>query len=454
MARLLRAMPELLILLKGLKAATRSVLFTLTLLIIIIYVFGIAFTQLCGDTTCGDDFGGVIASMHILLVQGALMNDMMDVVDQLQSANVGLLLMFYMFLLLSALTIMNMLIGVICEVVSAVAATEREQMNLAEVRDKIRELMLVGDANSDNVISKAEFMVLLANKTAAAILTGVGVDVFDLVDFADYIFADDARNLSFADLMNLVLDLRGSNTATVKDIVDLRRFVKQRFSEIEQALVEQPRSCNSTISRPRSSRLHHSKDHLPASPKSSCFEFAPKHDKFMSMPPLEAEDSSGNFKHLVESSLNLLLSAHESAIAAMKAENSCLQESLCNSQMITISRQISEDEILIAELAKSCAHGTKIPTCSAKSSIVTSGHISGSARSREGQASYSSHSCLGGREASDPVTHWPAAARPAWDPPNAPAESDSRSTAGPTWLSSARVVPITAEREQVASIED
>merc|ERR1719214_427084 len=54
-ARLLRALPELMILIKGMLSATRSVFFTLCLLTIIMYVFGIAFTQLCRGTLLEKD---------------------------------------------------------------------------------------------------------------------------------------------------------------------------------------------------------------------------------------------------------------------------------------------------------------------------------------------------------------------------------------------------------------
>jgi len=45
MARMLRSMPELLIMIKGIVAATRAVMFTLLLLLGIMYVFGIAFSS-------------------------------------------------------------------------------------------------------------------------------------------------------------------------------------------------------------------------------------------------------------------------------------------------------------------------------------------------------------------------------------------------------------------------
>merc|ERR1719379_804821 len=46
MGKLLRVMPELMIMIKGMLAATRSVCFTLGLLVIIMYIFGVAFVQL------------------------------------------------------------------------------------------------------------------------------------------------------------------------------------------------------------------------------------------------------------------------------------------------------------------------------------------------------------------------------------------------------------------------
>merc|ERR1719215_1397492 len=75
MARLLRALPELLILIKGMVAALRSVCFALSLLGMILYVFGIAFTQLSEDTSLEPWFGTVVGSMQTLLVYGALMDE-------------------------------------------------------------------------------------------------------------------------------------------------------------------------------------------------------------------------------------------------------------------------------------------------------------------------------------------------------------------------------------------
>merc|ERR1712217_427383 len=93
------------------------------------------------------------------------------------------------------------------------------------------------DYDGNLQISKGEFETLLLNKTAARMVQDVGVDVVGLVDFADFIFKDDDE-LSFCEFMELVLQLRGSNNATVKDVVDLRKFFITQMDEFKAELHE------------------------------------------------------------------------------------------------------------------------------------------------------------------------------------------------------------------------
>lgn len=230
MARLLRAMPELMILVKGMAAAMRSVFFTLFLLVIIMYVFAIAFTQLTADSKLEKDFRTVPDAMYTLLLYGTLLDDVGSLARRLGEEGPQYSIMFFLFVLLAALTLMNMLIGVLCEVVSAVAATEREEMLVGYVNRKVRQIVEELDKDGGGSISKDEFAHILENRDAIGALQDVGVDVVGLVDFADVIF-EDQEELSFSKFMEVVLQLRGSNTATVKDIVDLRKLVSGKFKE-------------------------------------------------------------------------------------------------------------------------------------------------------------------------------------------------------------------------------
>jgi len=143
---------------------------------------------------------------------------------------------------MAALTVMNMLVGVLCEVVSAVAASEREEINLSYVKAKIERIFteLGLDENNNKMISKEEFVKLLDNREAAHAIQDLGVDVVGLVDFAEVFFtaSDDdeaySKELSFAEFMDAVVALRGSNVASVKDIIDLRKIIMESMSKQER----------------------------------------------------------------------------------------------------------------------------------------------------------------------------------------------------------------------------
>jgi hypothetical protein len=103
----------------------------------------------------------------------------------------------------------------------------------------MKEIMRVTDDNDDGMISKAEFMQLLNNKQAVHILKEVGVDVVGLIDYVDTIFETDnfTEELDFSDFVRVILDLRGTNPATVKDIIQLRKNLTGQLAQMEQRLI-------------------------------------------------------------------------------------------------------------------------------------------------------------------------------------------------------------------------
>merc|ERR1719210_264437 len=91
------------------------------------------------------------------------------------------------------------------------------------------------DLDGNGYLSKDEFEALLVLPEAAQFIAEVGVDVVGLVEYSDFIFKD--REMSFSDFVELILQLRGTNQATVKDIVDLRKQVMQEFEKIQASLL-------------------------------------------------------------------------------------------------------------------------------------------------------------------------------------------------------------------------
>jgi hypothetical protein len=235
MARLLRALPELVILVKGIAVAARSVFFTLFLLVIIIYIFAVMFRNLTGETAMGQEyFSTVPHAMNTLLLDGAL-PDNAALVNEMASVEWYFWPLIMLYLLLAVLTVMNMLIGVLCDVVTMVAATEKEGLTVMMVKREIREVTNRLDQDGDNKISKIEFMQILQDPHAVKIIQDIGVDVFSLLDLADVIFMnDDPDGLGFDDFLDVMLNLRSTNTATVKDVMNVLRAIKADIASLKE----------------------------------------------------------------------------------------------------------------------------------------------------------------------------------------------------------------------------
>eukprot|EP00928_Gymnodinium_smaydae_P011597 TRINITY_DN14262_c0_g2_i1.p1 TRINITY_DN14262_c0_g2~~TRINITY_DN14262_c0_g2_i1.p1 ORF type:complete len:608 (-),score=116.40 TRINITY_DN14262_c0_g2_i1:195-2018(-) len=241
MARMLRSMPELMILIKGMVAASRSVFFTMCLLLIVLYVFAIMLRQLSVDTLAGAKyFESITSAMYSLLIHGTFLDNLGPVAEDMRASSYVCFVAFYTFVCIAALMVMNMLIGVLCEVVAAVAETEQEEMTVSFVKDRMEKIVKCIDEDGDCFISKAEFIKLLESPEAVLCMNDVGVDPIGLVDFADFIFdGEDGQKveLSFDQFMEVVLQLRGSNTATVKDVMTLQKVVRNEVARLEQSLV-------------------------------------------------------------------------------------------------------------------------------------------------------------------------------------------------------------------------
>lgn len=241
LAHLLVAIPELLILIKGMAMATRSVLVTLGLLVIVIYIFGIIFTQLTMDTDLGDKYYATVRkSMATLLLHGCFGEDLPRVANDtggdLPGGSLPLAVALMIFVLLASMTVMNMLVGVLVDVVSTVSKVEKEEISVNLVKNHLMQIIDSLDGNKNGAISKLEFEALLEKPKAARALQDVGVDVVALIDLEDYLFSEEGE-LPVAEFMETVLQLRGSNRATVRDVVDLRKVMSQEIKNMQERML-------------------------------------------------------------------------------------------------------------------------------------------------------------------------------------------------------------------------
>merc|ERR1719203_1453075 len=123
------------------KVAARSVVSTLVLMFLFIYIFAIVFqTQLRipeDQVLLQTRFAHLQTTMWNLLLRGAFLDGPRLMGDKLWDIQSPLLPVWIVFILLSAITILNMLVALLCEVVHAVSMAEREKTVVNFVRERL-----------------------------------------------------------------------------------------------------------------------------------------------------------------------------------------------------------------------------------------------------------------------------------------------------------------------------
>lgn len=245
---MLRSLPELMIMIKGMMSAACSVGYTLGLLLLVTYVFAIAIRNLVPAANTfepiEDKYGwqvdqeaiettyffSVVEAMHSLIIFGTFCDALSDFLYAVKAQSTPCFMLSWVYICLASLTIMNMLIGVLCEVISAVASEEKESMIVDQVNEKFGNIVKELDTDGDGDLSWEEFQQILDYPDALRALESVNVDPESMVDLAEDFFFEDGEpvKVTFPEFMNLVLDLRGGQQATVRDIMGLgKRFNKK-----------------------------------------------------------------------------------------------------------------------------------------------------------------------------------------------------------------------------------
>merc|ERR1719487_2612738 len=107
----------------------------------------------------------------------------MEFMKSLKDDTTVFYLLFLAFVLCSNLTLMNMLIGILCDVVSGVSNDAKEEVFLKEVELQIGRLALELDLDQNGSISKTEFVQLINDPLMTHTFDALGVDIVGLSNF-------------------------------------------------------------------------------------------------------------------------------------------------------------------------------------------------------------------------------------------------------------------------------
>lgn len=227
MAKLMRAIPEIMLIVKGLASATRAVAMTGILMALITYIFAIILTGAYhqGRIEDGDEpdnamvnFGSMGKSVFSLIIMGAIFDDLTYCTDSIrESGNTVMLVVFILYMLFAGFTVLNMLIGILAEVVQATGDGEEKKAELDLLTESLGSIITKLDVNCDKKISKKEFQQMSKHPDLQDSLKGLNISSEEFDKFGDIVFsleedssAKDAveQSISYQELAHIVYKLR------------------------------------------------------------------------------------------------------------------------------------------------------------------------------------------------------------------------------------------------------
>jgi hypothetical protein len=245
MAKLMKSLPELVTMTKGMCVASRAVCSSLVMVLIMVYTFAIILNMGLkeeddiNNTVKPRNFTTIGTTMWTLLMDGTFMDSTGFLLSTMLFSGKPVAIMccgvFITFILLSAITIMNMLIGVLCEVVSAVAQGEKDEAAIQLVKESILVHLKKFD-NGDGMISRDELMTVMKDPQSKAVLRGLNVDRLFLLELQSMLYARPDSQVSIKGIMELMLMCRGDLPVTVKHIASAQASLISVLNKFEERL--------------------------------------------------------------------------------------------------------------------------------------------------------------------------------------------------------------------------
>jgi len=155
-----------------------------------------------------------------LLVAGTLMLDgspaLMSTLlfsDKFNYVLAGVL--FVLYTLMSAMCILQMLIGVLCDVVSTVKAEEQSATAIGLLKQELLASLAACD-DGDGKISKQELMGLVHAPKSKALFRRLKVNHAFLVELLTELYRKPGMQIPIQDVLELMVQCRGENVSTVE----------------------------------------------------------------------------------------------------------------------------------------------------------------------------------------------------------------------------------------------
>jgi len=256
-SKLMRAVPQIMVIIKGMVAATRTVTCVGALLMLVLYTFCILFTDAYHEQNLPDVeepeieamFGTMGKSMFSLFIMGAVLDDVTVAATAIRiTENYWMLAAFIVFILISSFMMLNMLIGILVEVVGATAEGEREKAITTNVREAIGEIFTNMDKDNNHAISRSEFLEMRKDKRVMDALSDLDILSSHFKLYAELFFKKEDGNgevpsLTFDELVNMILRLRPGSFVSALDFAAFAKTITGIHDRVKDRVLSLERLC-------------------------------------------------------------------------------------------------------------------------------------------------------------------------------------------------------------------
>jgi len=252
MGKIMRYFPELQLIVKGMVAAVRSVGCAGILLMLVLYVFSIIFTNEYHQGLKADDdedltpseqlFGSMGKSMRHLLIMGTILDDLTACTNAIRnSGSISMLLIFFVCVLISSFTLFNMLLGILCEVVEATGNNEQAKAELENLHTTMTHFFKAMDLDGNGEISRNEFVGMCRDEVVMQQMECLNINQGEFQKYAELLFTpanpgDKPPTLQYDDAVNMIMRLRPGQTVNALDFLNMKRVIMKNNHGIMKQL--------------------------------------------------------------------------------------------------------------------------------------------------------------------------------------------------------------------------
>lgn len=258
LARVVRNVPELVTMALGLLQGARACAASIVMIIMLIYIFGISLHALLKEehdlnqrikNSYNVNFATLLDCMWILLIDGTFMldgtGDILTMLSYEKKANcIVATLILLSFLFLAAMVICNMLIGVLCEVVTQVAQRERDSKAIRLLKETML-IHLKQYDGGDGKISKDQLKEVMSEKSSRELLDHLNIDTVFMLALQKMLYTKHDTLIPIKGVMELMLTCRGDTPATVHTIANCLSYLSSRLDKLDLHLKDHAASIYS-----------------------------------------------------------------------------------------------------------------------------------------------------------------------------------------------------------------